>query len=127
MRALLAAHWGLTRAEVVDHHGGMNSRTWFVTAGGNRYVAKSAAGDWFPGGIAVADALARRGFASGAPVRTTDGRLTIPATSDVAPGDRPALLAFVDGHCASGRSWRLAATDARHEGLRSGISVLLGR
>ncbi|MEV0562301.1 hypothetical protein [Dactylosporangium sp. NPDC050588] len=53
MRALLATHWGLTGAEVVDHHGGMNSRTWFVTAGGTRYVAKSAAGDWFPGGVPV--------------------------------------------------------------------------
>jgi Ser/Thr protein kinase RdoA (MazF antagonist) len=88
----LAEHWGLAGADVRPHHGGMNSATWFVRAGQDRFVAK-AAGGWFPGGIAVADALARRGFASGAPVRTLDGRLTVEAGGD----QRLALLTFVDG------------------------------
>ncbi|MEV4139804.1 phosphotransferase [Dactylosporangium sp. NPDC049742] len=122
MRALLEAHWGLAGAEIVDHHGGMNSRTWFVTAGGVRYVAKCAAGDWFPGGIAVADALARRGFASGAPVRTTDGRLTIPATSGVAQGGRLALLAFVDG-TATEDPGRIGARLAEVHRLLRGVTV----
>lgn len=99
---VLAGHWGLTGAVVRPHHGGMNSATWFVGHGGSRYVAK-AAGGWFPGGIAVADALARRGFASGAPVRTVDGRLTVRVDTDGRPTDtvdkdeRLALLRFVDG------------------------------
>ncbi|WP_327004001.1 phosphotransferase [Dactylosporangium sp. NBC_01737] len=87
----LAGHWGLAGADVRPHHGGMNSATWFVRAGQRRFVAKAADG-WFPGGIAVADALARRGFASGAPVRTKDGRLTVDVT-----GGHLALLTFVDG------------------------------
>lgn len=89
---VLAEHWGLSGADVRPHHGGMNSATWFVTADRRRYVAK-VAGGWFPGGIAVADALARRGFASGGPVRTTDGRRTV----EVDGGEHLALLAFVPG------------------------------
>lgn len=100
---VLAERWGLAGADVRPHHGGMNSATWFVTANQStnqsanqkRYVAKAAAG-WFPGGIAVADALARRGFASGAPVRTTDGRLTVEVGGDK-HGERLALLTFVAG------------------------------
>jgi Ser/Thr protein kinase RdoA (MazF antagonist) len=84
---VLAEHWGLGAADVRPHHGGMNSGTWFVTAGQRRYVAKAVTGSvitpadpalWFRGGIAVADALAVRGFRSGAPVRTIDGALTVP-------------------------------------------------
>lgn len=89
---VLAEHWGLAGAEVRPHHGGMNSATWFVTTSGGRYVAKVAGGG-FPGGVAVADALARRGFASGAPVRTTAGRLTV----EVEDNERLALLTFVSG------------------------------
>ena len=88
----LAEHWGLRGAAVRPHHGGMNSATWFVTHHESRYVAK-VAGGWFPGGIAVADALGRRGFAGGAPVRGTDGRLTV----DVGGGQALALLTFVEG------------------------------
>ncbi len=77
---VLAEHWGLAGADVRPHHGGMNSATWFVTTDGGRYVAKAVTGSplWFRGGIAVADALAARGFPSGAPVRTTGGALTVP-------------------------------------------------
>ncbi|MEV4512800.1 phosphotransferase [Dactylosporangium sp. NPDC049525] len=88
----LAEHWGLQGADVRPHHGGMNSATWFVSADRRRYVAKAASG-WFPGGIAVADALARCGFPSGAPVRTTDGRLTVQIDGD----EHLALLTFVAG------------------------------
>jgi homoserine kinase type II len=89
---VLAEHGGLVCADVRPHHGGMNSATWFVRAGRERFVAKAAVG-WFPGGVAVADALAERGFASGAPVRTRDGRLTVEVGGD----QELALLTFVDG------------------------------
>lgn len=32
---------GPAGAEVTDHHGGMNSATWFVTRGARRWVAKA--------------------------------------------------------------------------------------
>lgn len=37
----LAAEWGLPGADIVPHHGGMNSATWFVSHGGARWVAKA--------------------------------------------------------------------------------------
>lgn len=97
----LAGHWGLAGAEVRPHHGGMNSATWFVAQGQRRYVAKAVTGSvitpgdpgkWFRGGLAVADALAGKGFRSGAPVRTAGGRLSVPFLAG-----ELALLDWVDG------------------------------
>ncbi|MDG6108440.1 phosphotransferase [Dactylosporangium aurantiacum] len=114
---VLAGHWGLTGADVRPHHGGMNSATWFVGHGGRRFVAK-AAGGWFPGGIAVADALARCGFPSGAPVRTLDGRLTVQVGQD----ERLALLTFVPGAPADDPA-TIGATLAEVHRLLRGVTV----
>lgn len=116
MRALVEG-WGLSDAEVRPHHGGMNSATWFVTAGGRRYVAKAAGGDWFPGGIAVAAELAARAFASGAPVPALDGRLTV----ELDDGQRLALLEFVAGKSPDQRG--MGATLAEVHRLLRGVTV----
>lgn len=38
LRSGLAEHWGVADATVEAHTGGMNSATWFVTVGGERWV-----------------------------------------------------------------------------------------
>jgi hypothetical protein len=53
--------WGLPNAEVIPHHGGMGSATWFVWQGDRRWVAKavvSALRTQFLGGLQVAAARA---------------------------------------------------------------------
>ena len=63
----------------------MNSSTWEVAAGGERYVLKVSSADAEPG-LHVAACLERQGFRTGAPIRTAhrEGRLA-------------ALLRFVGG------------------------------
>lgn len=91
IRAALARHWNLADAEVVPHHGGMNSQTWFVTAGADRWVAKSVSpeqADDFTAGLQVAAHLER----TGAPAATRDGRTVVTVAG------RPlALLTWVPG------------------------------
>jgi Ser/Thr protein kinase RdoA (MazF antagonist) len=98
----LAQAWNLSGATVEPHHGGMNSRTWFVAAGDARFVAKAVpitAGAQFSAGLAVAAQVEAAGIPAGAPVLTTDGGSSI--TRD---GWTLALLTFVAGDGLTGNS-----------------------
>jgi homoserine kinase type II len=95
LRACLGEHWELHRVRIEPHHGGMNSATWFVTAGSRRWVAKAVAPDTvlhFTGGLAAAALLDRPDLPTGAPERSRDGQLAV--TVD---GYMLALLAWVPG------------------------------
>ncbi|GAA2124109.1 phosphotransferase enzyme family protein [Glycomyces algeriensis] len=95
LRASLGHHWGLHNARIEPHHGGMNSGTWFVTAGPRRWVAKAVDPDTlfdYAGGLAAAAVLDRPDLPTGAPERSRGGRLAV-AADDV----MLALLAWVPG------------------------------
>ena len=65
LRQLLASEWGLERARVVPHDRGMNSRTWHVRQGDDRWIAKAlpaAERRHLEGGMAVAAHVARAGM-----------------------------------------------------------------
>ncbi|MES4901879.1 MULTISPECIES: phosphotransferase [unclassified Streptomyces] len=83
--------------------GGWNSTTWLVRVSSGdesaQYVAKladSKDGDAFCSGLRVASAAASRGFPSGAPVLTADGRLAVDLPEGVL-----ALLQYVPGRSPS--------------------------
>jgi Ser/Thr protein kinase RdoA (MazF antagonist) len=100
VRVTVQEQWGRAGAEVVPHHGGMNSQTWFVTTGAERWVAKAVPADRaddFTGGLQVAAHLER----AGAALSTPDGRSTVPLA-----GHRLALLAFVPGEPLTGHDQR---------------------
>lgn len=100
IRRCLSREWGLNDAEVAPHHGGMNSQTWFVSSGSDRYVAKAvplSAHQRFVSGLAVAAMVQEAGIPSGAAVPTRDGR---PFTQ--VEGHTLALLAFVNGSGLAG-------------------------
>ncbi|MFU8873942.1 phosphotransferase enzyme family protein [Micromonospora sp. SL4-19] len=102
LRAGLADAWGVTDATVEAHHGGMNSATWFVTAGGERWVAKAVVPGSrrsFLGGLTVAGHVQAAGVPAGAPVPTRQGRVV--ADLDGVP---LALLRWVVGEELSGRT-----------------------
>lgn len=95
LRASLAQHWDLVEAQVSPHAGGMNSKTWLVERGGQRWVAKAvppAARTSFTGGLAVADRLQRAGVPAGAPTPTSDGQVVVTVA-----GCPLALLTWVPG------------------------------
>ena len=95
VQACLAHDWGLADAEVDVHNGGMGSATWFVSRGGDRWVAKAVApalGEQFAGGLSVATILDAAGIPAGAPVPTLDGRSLV-----VVDGHPLALLTWVAG------------------------------
>lgn len=76
LRAALAEHWGLPDTAVEVHDGGMNSATWFVARGGERWVAKAVVPDArrsFAGGLAVAGHVSAGGIPAGPPVLTRQG------------------------------------------------------
>ncbi len=101
IRRCLSGEWGLSGAEVVPHHGGMNSQTWFVRSGSDRYVAKAvppSAHRRFVSGLAVAALVQAAGIPSGAAVPTRDGR---PFTQ--VERQTMALLTFVNGSGLVGR------------------------
>ncbi|MFJ8581324.1 phosphotransferase enzyme family protein [Micromonospora sp. NPDC093277] len=100
LRSCLADAWGVTDATVEPHHGGMNSATWFVTAGEERWVAKSVVPGSrrsFLGGLTVAGHVEAAGISVGAPIATRQG--TIVADVEGLP---LALLRRVDGDELSG-------------------------
>jgi Ser/Thr protein kinase RdoA (MazF antagonist) len=77
---LLNIFWGIRPNEVRPLGGGMNSETWVVEHAGKTYVLKRVAEDGveeFVAGCEVALALADRGFVTGRPVPTNDGRFVV--------------------------------------------------
>jgi hypothetical protein len=120
----LADEWHLPDVRLVQHHGGMNSQTWFVGRPGSsaatrdtggtprsdthrgdtRWVAKAvpiARERPFVAGLATAARVEAAGIPAGAPVATRSGGLVVPI------GDRVlALLSFVEGVELSGRDAR---------------------
>jgi homoserine kinase type II len=95
LRTLLADQWGLGEVAIEVHNGGMNSATWFVGAGGARWVVKAVPAQArrpFAAGLAVAARLEAAGIPAGAPVATRRGQLVADA------GGVPlALLTWVPG------------------------------
>jgi Ser/Thr protein kinase RdoA (MazF antagonist) len=79
VRAALRA-WPYRVDSVAPLGGGWNSTTWRVSTPGGRFVAKLVDDLDAPGlvsGLRVAEFLAARGLACGAPARTRDGDLTV--------------------------------------------------
>ncbi|GAA4605328.1 hypothetical protein GCM10023107_71610 [Actinoplanes octamycinicus] len=118
LRDRLAASWGLERAVVEVHNGGMNSATWFVDQDGARWVAKAVVPGSrrsFAAGLAVAAALQDAGIPAGAPVATRHGEFVV----DV-EGIPLALLTWVPGKELTWADQRLiGGTLARvHRALR---------
>ena len=100
LRTCLADSWGLAEAMIEVHNGGMNSATWFVSEGGERWVAKAvvpASRRSFAAGLAVAAVLEDTGIPAGAPVAARDGEFVV----DV-DGIPLALLTWVPGDDLSG-------------------------
>lgn len=100
LRHHLADSWGLVQPTVEVHNGGMNSATWFVSAGRERWVAKAvvpASRRSFAAGLAVAAALENAGIPAGAPVPARHGDFVV----DV-DGIPLALLTWVAGEELSG-------------------------
>jgi homoserine kinase type II len=125
LASCLVDEWGLSTPKFESHDRGMNSRTWFVTAGQDRYVAKAVPADAhrrFVSGLAVASRVQAAGIPAGAAVPTRDGRPFIHLD-----GRTVALLSFVAGSALVGDSnaeQRLIGTTlARaHDALR-GLDV----
>src|SRR5215468_11967632 len=96
VRDVLSREWGLAGLDVVAHHGGMNSATWWVDIDGvRRFVAKSvpaANRDGFLAGLAVAALVEAGGVPAGAPLPTPDG-----LAASLPDGSPIALLGYVDG------------------------------
>ena len=94
LRERLADSWDLAHPAIKVHNGGMNSATWFITAG-RRWVAKAvppASRRAFTAGLTIATALERAGIPAGAPMPTRHGDIVV----DV-DGIPLALLNWVPG------------------------------
>jgi homoserine kinase type II len=123
IRRCIAAEWGLAGAEVAPHHGGMNSETWFVRTGLDRYVAKAVppnAHRRFVSGLSVAAMVQAAGIPSGAAVPMRDGR---PFTQ--VEGQTMALLTFVNGSGLVG--WEQAEQRLMGSTLARVHAALIGR
>lgn len=102
LTACIADAWGLRGVRISPHDRGMNSRTWFVTEGSDRYVAKAVpigSHRRFVTGLDVASRVQASGTPAGAPVATLDGRPFVQL-----PGHTLALLTFVEGSGLRGES-----------------------
>jgi len=100
LRTALADSWGLAEATVEVHNGGMNSATWLVSGGRERWVAKAvvpASRRSFAAGLTVAAALEDAGIPAGAPVATRHGDFVVEVD-----GIPLALLTWVPGEELSG-------------------------
>ena len=100
LREFLADLWGLAGATVEVHNGGMNSATWFVTDGGERWVAKAvvpASRRSFAAGLTVSAALDNAGIPAGAPLAARHGDRVVDLD-----GIPLALLTWVPGKELSG-------------------------
>jgi homoserine kinase type II len=95
IKRCLADLWGLVGVSVERLDGGMNSRTWHVSDGATRWVAKVVPlrrGAAFAGGLRVAALVETAGIPAGRAVATGDGRLTVEVDGHVL-----ALLTYVPG------------------------------
>jgi homoserine kinase type II len=100
IEAAIRSAWRIAPESVRAHAGGMNSRTWHVTAGDRRWVAKAVPADAaarFVSGLAVAAIVDAAGIPAGAPEPTPDGRTWIAIDDHVL-----ALLRFVGGKALVG-------------------------
>ena len=100
LAAVLAHEWGVTADALEAHHGGMNSQTWFVEAGGRRFVAKAVPLERrasFDAGLAIAAFVEAAGIRAGAPLPARDGRSCVEVE-----GSALALLRFVEGTALTG-------------------------
>jgi Ser/Thr protein kinase RdoA (MazF antagonist) len=91
----LADEWSLGTPTIEPHDRGMNSRTWLVTNGPDRYVAKAVPPDAhrrFVSGLAVASRVQAAGIPVGAAIPTREGRSFVRLD-----GGTLALLTFVSG------------------------------
>jgi homoserine kinase type II len=87
-------HWDLSdRIHLTAIGGGINSTVWTVKAGDTTWIAKVAHTSALHPGLEVAEFLATRDFASGAPLRNRSGDLTV----GIAPETEVAVLRFVPG------------------------------
>ncbi|MFF0656664.1 phosphotransferase enzyme family protein [Micromonospora tulbaghiae] len=125
LRACIAAHWGLADATVQVHNGGMNSATWFVSEGGERWVAKAVAPGSrrsFIGGLQVAAHVEAAGVPAGTPAVTRHGSLV----ADV-DGVPLGLLNWVAGTGLRGgnpdEQRLIGATLARVHAALSGVTI----
>jgi Ser/Thr protein kinase RdoA (MazF antagonist) len=117
--AVLAA-WPLPAPVAVSELGaGFAGETWLIEAGDRRYVAKLCydAQATFETGLRIADIVERHGIPSGAPLRTSDGALSVLVAHPPGHQHPLALLHFVPG-----RPLDVAASGAQHV-----VGRLLGR
>jgi homoserine kinase type II len=97
---LLRRFWGLGGPVVEPLGGGINSETWLVKNDNSTFVAKRVSSGGLSdlvAGCEVAATLADRGFATGPPVPTADGRVVLAEHS-------LALLEFVPGQELDGET-----------------------
>lgn len=76
LAAVLVGAWGMADPRLERHDAGMNSRTWIVESGGDRYVAKVVPPDQhdrFVSGLAVAALAEAGGILTGSAVPTRHG------------------------------------------------------
>ena len=95
MASCLAEEWGLCTPTIEPLDRGMNSRTWLVADGPDRYVAKAVPPDAhrrFVSGLAVASHVQAAGIPAGAAIPTREGRSFVRLD-----GGTLALLSFVAG------------------------------
>jgi Ser/Thr protein kinase RdoA (MazF antagonist) len=106
VRTVLRTSWQRVVSECEPLSGAMNSSAWLVvTAAGERLVAKAVpAGQrsLFEAGLAAAARLDAAGIPAGAPVRATDGAMTV-VTGHDSRTEAVALLRFVPGQPLAGR------------------------
>ncbi|MFH8682852.1 phosphotransferase enzyme family protein [Streptomyces lydicus] len=99
---LLAEHWALHAEDITPLAGGMNSLTWEVRSGSDRWVAKAVppeSKDGFVLGLDLAKRLEGTGIPAGAPVLTAGGLSVVPFAGRVM-----ALLSWVEGRALTGES-----------------------
>jgi Ser/Thr protein kinase RdoA (MazF antagonist) len=125
LRTCLAEQWGLTGVRILVHKGGMNSATWLIRRGTERWVAKAVAAtsaSLFDAGLAVASKLQEAGISAGTPVPTVNGwRVTSVGRC------RLALLTWVAGTPLTGSDPReqrlIGATLARAHEILTEVTV----
>jgi Ser/Thr protein kinase RdoA (MazF antagonist) len=100
LRSLLRDHWHLRSDRITDLATGVLSRTWAVTTGADRYVARLVDANGrqpLEAGMAAGEHLRTSGIAAGRPLRTLGGALTVETPAGVL-----AVLHRVPGRALAG-------------------------